>query len=558
MAEERFIKEIANCLSEEYQSLWIIDSKDLAMRLFWSNEDDSIPGSLEIVSAFNNYATARQWYVDNCVVEQDKARLFEMSSVDNINAKLSEGKPYYIEYNRISAGTINYNQLYFSGIYAEDGTMEHFVLGFRDIDIRKKAERDDLTGLYTRQIFFQKAEKLISDNPDTRFDLSISDIVDFKEVNESYGPKMGDEILKWSGNQLAALISDDVLVGRYGGDQFVIVAPHDKFLQLGEKQTFSYFDEMASKDNLPKITVKYGIYNDIKPTDSIISVCDKAHMALNSIKHQYGTYVAFYDEKIKSELDVSRKIENSMHKALKEEQFKVYYQPKHDSVTGKLVGAEALIRWIHPEYGFMSPGDFIPLFEKNGFVVETDNYVWDKTCKNLRRWKEAGINTVPISVNASKLTFEQEHLIETYNKSVKENGIDPKMLHIEITETLMTDDVDALVNKLTDIRSEGYKIELDDFGAGYSSINILSTLPMDIVKLDMSFMKQFGDIKRSKVLAACINLAKELGYRTVSEGVELKEQCETLRTLGVDTIQGYYYSRPLPEAEFEQYMKENA
>lgn len=550
------LKNIIQRLSYEFQSLWIVNISDLSMHLYSANEEESATAALMVAKSVHSYEDVRAWYLKNAVAAQDQSRLSEQTALDYILPRIADGKPLYVEYNRLDGDKLNYNQLFFTKYEADDEPMEHFILAFRDIDIRKKMERDDLTGVYTRQFFFQKAEKLLRDYPDKQFDLLISDIVDFKDINETYGSAVGDDILRWTGTTLAASISDDRLVGRYAGDQFVLLCDHEFMVaatSLNERRSFS---DQKNASGLPKTIVKYGVYENIPHNKSIISTCDKAHLALNSIKHQYGTYLAYYDDSLMRSLDTEKRIENSMYDALEEEQFKVYYQPKHDAETGKLIGAEALIRWIHPEYGFMSPADFIPLFERNGFIVESDDYVWKHTCKNLRKWIDQGIPVVPVSVNASKLTFSQDNLLDKLKNTTDAYQLNPALLHLEVTETLMTKDIDSLVEKLSAIRDYGYKVELDDFGSGYSSLNILSALPLDVVKLDMSFMRQFGDRKRTKVLAACIKLAKELGYETISEGVESSEQCDLLAILGVDAIQGFYYSRPLPEEEFERYLKE--
>lgn len=548
------LENIINRLCYEFQSIWIIDIKDLSMTIFRDGSDRHVEETVSTVKNMGAYLVARKWYVEQCIVPQDRERVFAQTDPDLIISKIKDGNPYSLEYSRIINGVANYNQCYFAKFEPDDEELQHFILGFRDVDVRKKAELDDLTGVYTRQVFFQKAEALLKDHPERQFDLMISDIVDFKGINELYGSAIGDEILRRYGNVLAMGISDEVLVGRYGGDQFVLLSSHE-FIEAAakaENQSWFFKDDIAPK--LPKTVVKFGVYQNVKHDKSLISTCDKAHLALNSIKHQYDKMIAVYDDSLRHSLDVERKIEGSMYDALEQGQFKVFYQPKHDTITGALVGAEALIRWVHPEYGFMSPADFIPLFERNGFIVQADYYVWKRTCSNLRRWIDAGIRVVPISVNSSKLTFKQENMLDYLGEITDQFDIDPSLIHLEITETLMEDDTDALVARLQEIKAKGYQIELDDFGSGYSSLNILSALPLDVVKLDMSFMKQFGDEKRAKVLAACIKLAKELGYKTVSEGVELEEQNGVLAHLGVDAIQGYYYSKPLPEEEFEKYM----
>ncbi len=558
MNNERVNEVILQSMCMEFQSIWIIHTQNQTMETYYVNEGECIPQSVETARAMNHYDTARLWYIQNHIVENDRERMTWQTSPENI-LKATEGNvPYFVEYNRVKEGRVNYNQLYYARLKPEPGEPEAILLGFRDIDIRKKAEIDELTGLYTRQSFFERAEELVRSMPETQFDVMLSDIVDFKEINELYGSDVGDAVLQWAGAFLASGITETFLAGRYAGDQMVVLAPHEMIQHISSPESHKNFLEQERNNGLPEVTIKFGIYENVKRTKTILSTCDKAHAALNSIKHRYDCYFAYYDDTIRKSLENLRRIESCMNQALDEEQFKVYYQPKHNARTGALVGAEALVRWIHPEYGFMSPGDFIPIFERNGFVKEVDSYVWRRTCKNLRRWMDKGIRTVPISVNCSKLTFELPNLLNRMQNAVEMYELNPKQLHIEITETLMTNDAELLVKKLSSLRMVGYQIELDDFGSGYSSLNVLSALPLDVVKLDMSFMKEFGDEKRSKVLVACINLAKELGYKTISEGVETEDQKNTLGILGVDNIQGYYFSKPMPEDEFEEYMRKFA
>ena len=545
---------IIECLCREYQSVWLIDTSDLSMRAFKTNEKTAVPGSVETVSSMN-YEDARRWYIDNCVIEEDRERLLEDTAPDNIYEKLKNNTTYTIDYKRVNGENINYNQLYYGVVNASGDKIYHFVMGFRDIDRSRKADIDDLTGVYTRQAFFRRARQVLASDPHGDYDVMVSDIVDFKQINGTYGVKTGDAILAYMGTQMLPENRNGTIIGRYGGDQFATLIKHDKMVYLREHPDYML---IKPREDLPKYITKFGIYEHVDHSLPIVAMCDYAHVSLNSIKHRYASTFATYDEKLSRDLDTQRRIEKSMHEALAEGQFKVYYQPKHEAATGKIIGAEALIRWIHPEYGFMSPGDFIPLFEQNGFITETDKYVWRRTCQNLKKWRDKGLHVVPVSVNASKLDFVQTDIIQTLNEYVAESQLSPEYIHVEVTESLMEEDINKLTTTLSDIKHGGYKIELDDFGTGYSSINILSTIPIDVVKLDMSFAQQINDTKRAKVLSACINLAKNLGYKTVSEGVETEEQNEILKVFGVDTIQGYYYSKPLPEDEFEEYLRKNA
>jgi len=556
MTSEQLNFKLMESLCKEFQSVWALDLSDLSMKLHSSNESIDLPEYLEDVPEKLDYNTARVWYAENIILAQHRERIISLSSIENVIKMTEGGKPYYLGYARTRQGKINYNQLCFDLVCDDEGRTEYVLIGFRDIDERKNADVDNVTGLLTRDAFFRRADELLKLYPEKTFDLTISDIIDFKDINEVYGIDTADDILGWMGEFLAPVISENVVIGRYGSDQMVLMGTHDIVKDLISQEGMDNFLAAERNNGLPSIKVKFGVYTDVRHNSSIITSCDKAHAALNTVKAHYKNLIAYYNNDIEHQMYVTRKIEGSMRDSLENGDFKVYYQPKHDAVTGKLCGAEALVRWIHPDYGFMSPNDFIPLFEKNEFVVEVDGFVWRRTCENIRRWTDMGLKVVPVSVNASKLTFMQNNFLAKIQKAVRENNINPKMMHIEITETLMTENVDDLVMKLAALRAIGYGIELDDFGAGYSSLNVLSTLPIDTVKLDMSFIKQFDNEKRIKVLAACISLARELGYNTISEGVELREQSAILEALGVDMIQGFLFSHPLSEEEFEKYMAE--
>ena len=415
-------------------------------------------------------------------------------------------------------------------------------------------EYDELTDLYTRQAFYHHADVLLKRNPNTQYNLLISDVEDFKLINERYGAEVGDKLLCLMGESLKKAAKQNVLVGRYGGDQFVVMA-EEGTLDFNKELLERNARELEQRLSIPHLTVKYGLYENVAHDESVMVLCDRALRALDTVKHRYGKMCGKYDKALQEKALREHQIEMSMQTALDQEQFSVYYQPKHEAATGKLIGAEALVRWIHPQYGFMSPGDFIPLFEKNGFIVEVDHYIWDRTCKNVRGWLDQGITVPPISVNGSKLDFEQKNYLERVTGSLEKYHVPPEYLHLEVTESLFSDRLDEMVELLQQCRDAGIQIELDDFGTGYSSLNTLAVLPLDVVKLDMSFMKQLNDPRRVRVLSTSVKLAKSLKLKTITEGVETEDQRKLVQDLHVDAIQGYYFSKPLPEAEFEEYMK---
>ena len=417
------------------------------------------------------------------------------------------------------------------------------------------SELDALTGLYTRQAFFRHAEKIISENPDFKFIITISELEGIKLLNEKDGKQAGDSKLKAVANFLRNSGDPCLLAGRFGGDQFVALFRQDDDFEKGiSMDDVSDILVTSPYEGVEEVRMRFAIYENVEHDVPVSVICDRALLALQTIRGKYGKRMAKYEEKLLIEHERKERIEECMREALENNQFRVYYQPKHDANTGELTGAEALIRWEHPEYGFMSPGEFIPIFEDNGFITEVDNFVWKKTCENLHKWIEKGLNVVPVSINASKLDFMRPDFFEKLNKASTEMDVPSGLLHIEVTESLFSDQIEELVDILSKCQENGYKIELDDFGSGYSSLNTLSILPLDVVKMDMSLVKAITDFKSMRVFSACINLARSLGLKTVSEGVETKEQMWAIRELGGDVIQGYYYSKPLSEEDFEKYL----
>ncbi|MGN0583215.1 MAG: EAL domain-containing protein [Oscillospiraceae bacterium] len=417
------------------------------------------------------------------------------------------------------------------------------------------SELDTLTGLYTRQAFFRHAEKIISENPDFNFIICISELDGIKLLNEKDGKQAGDSKLKAVANFMKNAGDPCLLAGRFGGDQFVaLFRRDDEFEKNISMDDVNDVLVSSPSEGMEEIRIKFAIYENVEHDVPVSVICDRALLALQTIRGKYGKRMAKYEESLLIEHERKERIEECMREALANNQFRVYYQPKHDANTGELTGAEALIRWEHPEYGFMSPGEFIPIFEDNGFITEVDNFVWKKTCENLHKWIEKGLNVVPISINASKLDFLRPDFFDNLNKASNEMDVPSGLLHIEVTESLFSDQIEELVDILSKCQENGYKIELDDFGSGYSSLNTLSILPLDVVKMDMSLVKAITDFKSMRVFSACINLARSLGLKTVSEGVETKEQMWAIRELGGDVIQGYYYSKPLSEEDFEKYL----
>ena len=416
----------------------------------------------------------------------------------------------------------------------------------------KEVEFDDLTGVFTRQAFFHHAQKILQDNPDIDFTLAISDIQDFTLVKERYGMKVANDLLLRNVALLRKAQVENYVFGRYDDNQFIVMAPSSERYAEIRKQRRGRLTIPLPEEGVA--VLKFGVKRSIEHDVSIKEHCRHVLMALDTIKHVYGVKYTMFDENMQKYYDRRIAIERSMVKALENGDFQIFYQPKHDSRTGELVGAEALVRWTHPEFGFLSPAEFIPVFEQTGFISEVDFYAWKRTCMNQREWQDKGLRIVPISVNCSRSELLQNDFLHKWFKPLKDSALSSQYMHLEVTESLFTEHFDKLSEVLRECKQRGVKIELDDFGTGYSSLSMFQLLPLDIIKFDMAFVKGLDSPRQARVMAACVRLVHNLGLKSIAEGVETSQQLEKVKEMGIDAVQGYYYSRPLPKAEFEQYL----
>ena len=280
-------------------------------------------------------------------------------------------------------------------------------------------------------------------------------------------------------------------------------------------------------------------------------MCDRARLAIQSVRWNYINRWAYYSDELKDSLLSEQELVNEMEKAISKNQFYVNYQPIFSARSNELVSAEALVRWRHPEKGIISPGDFIPLFEKNGFITKLDFYVWESVCRFLAENKKNGIQNVPISVNVSRINLYNKDLCKVMEGLLEKYGIEPKFLKLEITESAYTENPEQLLSAMAVLQNRGFKVLMDDFGSGYSSLNMLKDVPVDILKIDMKFIDNLDTSERAcKILYNIIQMAHGLNMEIVAEGVENDNQFELLKRMGCDCIQGYYFSRPLGQREF--------
>lgn len=417
-------------------------------------------------------------------------------------------------------------------------------------------QKDRTTGLLSKEYFCQQAEKILRSNPDKTYDIICSDVENFKLINDAFGMQGGNKVLKTMGGICQK--STDTLGGicsRFHADQFVSMIEHTEGYsdELYEALTA----ETREKCGISNIVIKWGIYQTGDRKISVEQMCDWALQGARSIKGQYGRYYAFYDDKLRSEMLRDQAILDCMEEALEQGQFQVKLQPKYKAAGGLFTDAEALVRWCHPEWGMQSPAVFIPLFERNGFITKLDQYVWEKVCQMMQQWDKEGLEPVNISINVSRADVYNVNLVDTLLDLVKRYNIAPKRLHLEITESVYTESPEDIIQNVTRLREKGFVVEMDDFGSGYSSLNMLNRMPMDILKLDMQFIRTEMEMPESRrTLRYIIGLAHWLNLSVVAEGVETKEQLEHLRNLGCDYIQGYYLAKPMDPADFEELFRQ--
>ena len=434
---------------------------------------------------------------------------------------------------------------------------DYFIFNDRTEDVvsleheKYRASHDTLTGLLNKEQFYIETVKLIKENRDVKYCLVCSNIKDFKFVNELFGIEKGNEILKKQAEYMKNFIGEDSLAARLHADRFAMCMPRIRFDEDLINEAITGIQE-AFKNSSFHMHIFVGVY-DIHDVEERVSImCDKANLASETIKNEYKSSVAYYTEHLLEKSIEERKIIGEFDRALDNEEFVMFLQPQVD-VSGKPFGSEALVRWQHPDKGLLAPGVFIDVLEKTGFVYRLDRYMWDKAVKQLAEWKKRGINDYHISVNISTKDFYLIDVYETFVGLVEKYDIDPKLLKLEITETALMSDFNKNMVIIKRLQKYGFDIEIDDFGSGYSSLNMLKDISADVLKIDMGFLRASeNEVKGQDILESIIGLANKLGMRVITEGVEKKTQVDMLYDMGCKMFQGYYFSKPIPVDEFEK------
>lgn len=424
-----------------------------------------------------------------------------------------------------------------------------------DVDLEAMLESDEMkTALLSMRKFrrFKKNVNNLLFSASKNVGFIQFDISQFKIVNDLYGERIGDEILDFIRSRLGEICGDRQFFINLRSDVFMVVTEYDT-----EEELVGFINilnaQISSYKNV-KLQMTYGVYTVEDKEMELRQMEDRAAMARKAAKQNAARNILFYKEQFKETLYNRKFIEENMQAAITERQFMMYLQPKYSIAKNEIVGAEALVRWRHPERGMIFPDQFIPIIEDNGFIRQVDYYIWGEACRFIKRCENDGIMSCPISVNVSRVHLRDNECINVLSDLIKSTGIPREMLELEITESV---DDQAVSRKAYQLKDEGYTLLMDDFGSGYSSLNILLETPFDVIKLDKRFIEGMMVSSKGKlILEQVVSMANKLELGLLAEGVETKEQVELLQDIGCDLVQGYYYAKPMPSEELYELLRE--
>lgn len=424
-------------------------------------------------------------------------------------------------------------------------------------ELRRQAEFDPVSGVYHRTTFLQRAKEFIERPRAGPCFLFQFDIDRFKLVNELYGMEEGDKVLHYIGGVLKKLARPGELYGRLRDDVFCMCTDRSR------EETLALVGAIHREAKRCPLAFRFflptGIVEIVQGcTDSVSSLCDKANLAQRNVKGNYLRDYCFYEAGLGKRLNRENLLISEMDQALREEQFEAWFQPQFDMRTGEIIGLEALARWRHPEFGMISPAEFVPLFERNGFIVKMDEYIWERVCSRLRAWLDAGITLPSVSVNVSRAHLYDADFGKKILALCGRYAIAPARLWLEITESAYVEQPQELFDIMKGLKREGFQFAMDDFGSGYSSLNILKDIPADLIKFDLRFLEGINSGSRAgrTILKNTVHLVEELGLSCLVEGVETEEQVRFLQSIGCHHAQGYYYAKPMPPEEVEKLLRQ--
>ncbi|MDD6043540.1 MAG: EAL domain-containing protein [Eubacteriaceae bacterium] len=423
---------------------------------------------------------------------------------------------------------------------------------------------DPLSGILTLEGFRKNAMHLILRNPSLDYSMCYLDIKNFKLVNDFYGYETGDALIKYLAMEILDDLSPNETCGRLSADNMVVLSAISDYDKLEKKVSIltgkicRFFDDYNTIYRGELAAGFYTLTDEDKKSPNINQMLDRANIAQKTVKYTAGKTIARFDEEMWNSQMRELYISQSFDDALANGDITVWFQPQYNYATGKISGAEALCRWNHKSLGWLSPGEFLPVLERTGVITKLDYYVWEETCRLVSRWHSMDCyQTIPVSVNISRMDIADRNLADTFNELLRRYNLPPSAIHLEITENAYINQPAMLMKAIEDLHAYGFTVEMDDFGSGYSSLSMLKHLPVDLLKIDMGFLKGDSQIEKgSQIVGSVIHMARNLGIAVLTEGVETEAQAEHISNMGCSLMQGFYFSKPLPVSEFEQLLME--
>lgn len=556
LTQQNLLLEHQRLADERYR---IIINQTDTLVFEWRRDNDFRFISPEIPRRFAGNYSGRDlmavWRDDDVVHQEDQTLMTYFLD------KVLAGSPYteMTARFRTRAGQHIWCKVALTCLLNKNGTPKRYIGTLNNVDeatrstlaLKYRAEFDTLTGIYNMQTFYTKAAQAIREHPEHRYSIIRIDIDRFKVINDLYGIDEGDKLLCAIARLLKVYCVTDEIYGRISGDIFCVCSTLTKTEIL---RSIELLTEELSTYPLPyRIMPSFGICTVDNRDTPVNILCDWANLALRTIKGSYLTNYAFYDEKLRQRILDDKKIESEMHNALKNGEFVMFLQPNVAISTSEIVGAEALVRWVHPENGIIAPDTFVPLFEKNGFILQLDEYIWDQACRTLRTWIDSGRTPVPLSVNVSRMHIHDVHFCDKLLQLVTKYSLSPRLIKLELTESAFLENETGLLAAMANLQAHDFLFSMDDFGSGYSSLNMLKSLPINIIKIDRIFLNEVVATERGKtIIRHVIAMARQMDIAVIAEGVETLEHALFLIEAGCPLAQGYFYSPALSVSAFEE------
>lgn len=548
--ENKLIKKI---FVEHFAGMVLIDSKTQTL----INISDEIAGTLLPLVKFDKTIYNDQIFalIDRLVPKNDRERLKNNCAFLTVVSALKSNPTYAVEFNAVGGNnSYGFHRIIYRYV---DEKRDFIAVLSEDLSDISSYERDPLTGLLNSSGFALNVKKWIAANPGRKYRLQRYNIDHFRDINGIYGHEIGDKLLSDIGDYMRKMDSKDSFSAHLSGDHFARFLADD--CQTVEKFNDDFVTDFSSYKLKIPLTIHIGVYDLCEEGISPYEMSYKALLALQSVKGDMQNYVAYYESgMVKCETE-QLELLNDVENAIKNEEFEIWFQPQVNYSEKSAFSAEALVRWRHPSKGILSPGVFVPILEKSNYISKLDKYVIEKTCKYMQKWfKDLPDKDIKISVNLSRNDLLIEGFADKLAEVVRSHDIPLSALHMEVTESAYIDNPERLIKQINNLREKGFFVEMDDFGAGFSSLNTLKDISVDKLKLDMKFLSGDNTDKKGKIIiASIIKMAKALGLPIIAEGVETKEQADMLLDFGCSQMQGYYFSKPIPASEYEKILYGN-